>query len=84
MYVEINDPQHCTIIAQPAGAQLHPDQEHARTCPQCQQNTWVSTSRCMWCGFDVWHRPLRLAGIAAAAVIGVGTILTLLATHLRG
>ena len=74
MYIEINDPTHCTFITQPPGAKLPPQQGQSRVCGQCNQQTWAHTSTCMWCGFDRWALPARI-GLGVLALIATGLVI---------
>ena len=65
--VEVNQPVECEIHI--GSDRATPDEQHARTCPQCRRSTWASTSLCMWCGHDRYARFTRLAIAIALAVM---------------
>lgn len=69
-HIHITDASGCTIvnIDDGDGARLLPQGANARTCPQCELQTWRLTPLCMHCGHDRLARPrwLAIAGAGAA------------------
>ena len=68
-HVEIRDSVDCEIYVG-THERATPAPGQARTCSQCERDTWAGTPTCMWCGHDRFATPLRwLLALACALLL---------------
>lgn len=69
--IEINEPKDSLLIEGDVviTAKPVPPPSQARTCKQCNRPTWRKTYCCVWCSYDPWAIPYRVAVITLLGVI---------------